>query len=42
MNWPDQETYEGVRELVPRLKDQGYSFVRLEDFDMEQRIVKSN
>jgi len=31
MNHPESETYEGVRELVFRLREQGYSFVKLSD-----------
>lgn len=31
MNQPKQQTYEGIKELLPKLKSQGYKFGKLED-----------
>jgi polysaccharide deacetylase 2 family uncharacterized protein YibQ len=30
-NHPEKETFEGVKQAIPILKEQGFSFVKLED-----------
>lgn len=35
MNHPEKETAEGIEEAVPILLEQGYSFVKLEDFTLK-------
>ena len=40
MNWPKRETFEGIQALIPALQNIGYSFVHIDDFELEQRIIK--
>ncbi|MFA6436981.1 MAG: polysaccharide deacetylase family protein [Candidatus Paceibacterota bacterium] len=35
MNHPQGKTFEGIKETLPILKDQGYSFVRLSEFPLQ-------
>jgi peptidoglycan/xylan/chitin deacetylase (PgdA/CDA1 family) len=35
MNIPESETFEGIKEAIPALKEKGVEFVRLSDYPLE-------
>lgn len=35
MNHPDKDTAEGIKEAIPMLRNRGFKFVKLEDYDLD-------